>query len=266
MFRTVHLDGVRCDGGQHGGCQATCLIFWKEAWLKRVSGRDADAAKNGSPSTVGPSNRPGPGSSRCTEAAVLAASQVSGEPGNPGGTRYSCQATDLLEASVPLPWWDVRQYVRDLLTGNVRPWDMAKAGLISAFNALQRRRGGGTYPHVGKTDQTKTPTEKLDLQPGELVQIKSREEIFATLDPRKRNRGLSFDVEMVGYCGGTYRVLKRAETIIDERTGKMIRLPNDCIILEGVYCVGHLSRNRLFCPRAIYPFWREIWLRRVNTK
>src|SRR5579863_1131983 len=32
----VHLDGVRCDGGGHGGCQAACLIFWKEAWLKRV--------------------------------------------------------------------------------------------------------------------------------------------------------------------------------------------------------------------------------------
>src|SRR5690242_15574149 len=32
---SVHLDNVRCDGQQHGGCQAGCLIFWKEAWLKR---------------------------------------------------------------------------------------------------------------------------------------------------------------------------------------------------------------------------------------
>src|SRR5262245_8293306 len=30
---SVHLEGVRCDGGDHGGCQAGCLIFWKEAWL-----------------------------------------------------------------------------------------------------------------------------------------------------------------------------------------------------------------------------------------
>ena len=34
MANAVHLEDVRCDSGQaHGGCQAGCLIFWKEAWL-----------------------------------------------------------------------------------------------------------------------------------------------------------------------------------------------------------------------------------------
>src|SRR5215471_2056176 len=32
----VHLD-LRCDGKAYGGCQAGCLLFWKEAWLKPVS-------------------------------------------------------------------------------------------------------------------------------------------------------------------------------------------------------------------------------------
>lgn len=32
----VHLEGVRCDGGAHDGCQARCLMFWKEAWLRRA--------------------------------------------------------------------------------------------------------------------------------------------------------------------------------------------------------------------------------------
>ena len=34
----VHLE-LRCDGKAYGGCQAACLIFWKEAWLKRVNER-----------------------------------------------------------------------------------------------------------------------------------------------------------------------------------------------------------------------------------
>ena len=34
LVRCVHLD-VRCDGKAYGGCQAACLIFWKEDWLKR---------------------------------------------------------------------------------------------------------------------------------------------------------------------------------------------------------------------------------------
>src|SRR5262245_31670104 len=36
MLNTVHLEGLRCNGSAHGGCQAGCLLFWKEAWLLRV--------------------------------------------------------------------------------------------------------------------------------------------------------------------------------------------------------------------------------------
>ena len=37
---TVHLEH-RCDGRAYGGCQAGCLIFWKEAWLKHVDATDS---------------------------------------------------------------------------------------------------------------------------------------------------------------------------------------------------------------------------------
>ena len=83
------------------------------------------------------------------------------------------------------------------------------------------------------------------------------------LDRRNRNRGLVFDGEMVPYCGREFVVRERVTRLIDERTGKMIDLPRDCIMLEGVICSGHLSRERLFCPRSIPPYWREIWLERV---
>ena len=39
LSHAVHLD-LRCDGQAYGGCQAACLIFWKEAWLKRVGEED----------------------------------------------------------------------------------------------------------------------------------------------------------------------------------------------------------------------------------
>ena len=44
----------------------------------------------------------------------------------------------------------------------------------------------------------------------------------------------------------------------------MLRIPKDCIILEGSVCSGECSTGRWFCPREIYPFWREAWLRRVD--
>ena len=31
------LDDLRCSGGAHAGCQASCRLFWKEAWLRPAS-------------------------------------------------------------------------------------------------------------------------------------------------------------------------------------------------------------------------------------
>jgi hypothetical protein len=75
-----------------------------------------------------------------------------------------------------------------------------------------------------------------------------------------------FDREMLPFCGGTFRVRRRIHRFIDERAGgRMVELTkNDCVTLEGVVCSGDLSLRRWFCPRAIYPYWRECWLRRVE--
>jgi hypothetical protein len=51
--------------------------------------------------------------------------------------------------------------------------------------------------------------------------------------------------------------------ILDEKTGKMSRMKTASIILEGVFCQSRYSYCRMFCPRAIYSYWREIWLERV---
>lgn len=33
---TVFLEGVYCDGKRHSDCDRSCLLFWREAWLKRI--------------------------------------------------------------------------------------------------------------------------------------------------------------------------------------------------------------------------------------
>ncbi len=32
----VILEGVRCSGSAHDGCQKACMIFWRKAWLRKV--------------------------------------------------------------------------------------------------------------------------------------------------------------------------------------------------------------------------------------
>ena len=108
-------------------------------------------------------------------------------------------------------------------------------------------------------------TERLDLQPGEFVRVRSPEEIARTLDSKGSNRGLSFDREMLRYCGQTMRVKARVDHIIDETSGRMIHIKRDAIILEGGVCTGDCSTNRWFCPRQIHAYFREGWLERIEA-
>jgi hypothetical protein len=60
-------------------------------------------------------------------------------------------------------------------------------------------------------------------------------------------------------------VLRRIEHIVNEKTGKMVHLKNDAVILEEVVCHSRVINNcRRFCPRSVYLYFREIWLERVG--
>ncbi|MET3522360.1 hypothetical protein [Mesorhizobium abyssinicae] len=273
----IHLENLRCDGSAFGGCQAACLIFWKEAWLKPVDMPSTDETIKLR------SNEEG-----CTEADVLAGTRAKNQPFS-GGPRYSCQATELLEATTRLPWWDVRQYLEDYASGNASAWRLT-VGLIYAavfscyyylrrlgltrlsvgvswgYDKVQRLYGGVPFPRYrGSIPAGRpVPTIKLDLQPGELIRVKSYEEILETLDTDNKSVGLTFDAEMVPYCGHTFRVRSRVTTFVNEKTGLINKLRGPAVILEKVWCNSRYSDCRMQCPRAVYPWWREVWLERAS--
>jgi hypothetical protein len=271
LDRSVHLEGTRCDGSAHGGCEAECNIFWNEAWLKPAS--EAGARKPAATREVG-----------CTDeqlrAAIHARNSGQGE-GNP--IRYRCQATQLPEATQLLPWWNVRQYWLDFTTGNFSLGHVLKvltlAGArqllhlpfghriaVGISNGMHRLLTGKPMPRVAGTIPAgkPTPSDPLNVQPGEWVQVKPPAEIAVTLNTNNKNRGMWFDSEQVVYCGGTFKVRRRVRQIVNENTGEMMQMQNPCITLEGSLCSGDFSEHRLLCPRAITGYWREIWLQRTN--
>jgi hypothetical protein len=265
MVDSVFLQDLRCDGANHGGCQADCLIFWKEAWLKRVGDKSVSLAPRPSPGTL------------CTLDTLLQSTNAN-SPDTSSTPIYSCQATRLLEFTSNLPWWDLRQHVRDITSRNLKPEcggpsksdrvletvlsaiTVLRGLMISTFNAIQARRHTSRYPFIEGTT-AKAPPGNLNLRRGELVKIKSKEEIIATLNDSNRNRGLLFEGEMLRHCNGIYKVRRRVNRIIDEKTGKMLDMKNPCIILEDVFCQGDYHN---YCPRAIYSYWREGWLERAS--
>jgi hypothetical protein len=218
----------------------------------------------------------------CTEQAVWAGTRAAGNAESPEEPRYVCQSTNLVHATQPLPSWDVRQYLEDFTSGNANVGRLLSTLVFSAYSTLvdsgvglgaalrwiydrfQILRGGPVYPaRPGQVPAgMPTPSARLHLKAGERVRVKSYREILATLNDKSHNRGLYFDPEHVVFCGGTFEVLDRVERIIDERSGRMLHLKGDAIILKDVVCQARYARCRKLCPRAIYPYWREIWLER----
>src|SRR5262249_45933059 len=98
---SVHLQGLRCDGSVQGRWEAGCLVFWKEAWLKR-----ADAGLtvlNGAARPVSARNGAQPISGCRSVSQLVELGQTESASGEPV---YNCQATELLNFTSPLPWWD----------------------------------------------------------------------------------------------------------------------------------------------------------------
>ena len=277
LERTVHLEDIRCDGAAHGQCMAACMIYWKEAWLRPVT--DTDAVPAGRTAIRHAS------SAGCSEDDLQTATLVDAR-GQAGEPVYVCQATELPKFTKPLSPWDIRQYVEDYRSGNVKSLaEMAPRFIYRAYDNLinlgigwgpilrwcydtfQGIRGG--IPHPGRVGTipagTKTPEGVLNLQPGELVRVNDYHASLDTIDVNGRNRGMSFSAEMVPYCGGTFRVKGLVNRLIDEKTGKMLVMKNSCVILDGVICQARYNKKMIFCPRATYPYWREIWLERVAS-
>jgi hypothetical protein len=101
----------------------------------------------------------------------------------------------------------------------------------------------------------------LNLQPSDLIRIRSKEEIKLTLDRWNQFRGCSFMPEMSPYCGTTQRVLKPVNRFVDERDGRAKRAKG-IILLEGVNCQG--TEDFGPCDRFCYFFWREEWLEKIS--
>jgi hypothetical protein len=231
----VLLAGLRCDGGAHGGCQASCYLLWKTAWLKPVPS-DAEQLDD-------------------HRADLAEMRTVSDEQTAPSS--YTCQFTQQTAASRPLSRWDVRQDLRPLLTGNLTVGAFCVGMLTRVFNRIERLRGGSGYPPLSRGALKRTPLPRYAISPGDTVRVLGSERIAATLDEGSRNRGLWFDQEMIKHCGQHCRVSRRIDRIIDISTGRILAMRTPCLVLEGVDSSGEFLR---FWPQHEYLYWREVWL------
>lgn len=253
MNDAVYLEDLRCDGCAHGGCQAECRFYWKEQWLEPDDG----------------STRRPPDTVEVEEARKWLAARTRQDG------RFVCQATEAHAATLgPIPVSSLHQYVREIREGNIGWLELLRVGgraLASRFGPKLGLMGVLPQKWVprwmhGEIVGQHESGDRLNLQPGEWVEVRSREEIARTLAANGKNKGLAFSFpEMLPLVGKRFRVRGRVERIIDETTGRMIEMKHDCVTLDGTCCTGEYAAGRWFCWRGIYPYWREAWLKRIET-
>jgi hypothetical protein len=235
----VTLDGVRCTGDAHDGCQKACLIFWREAWLRRADDTPSSAAK-----TLDAKERLGK---------LVATSSNS--------TTFYCQASELAKATDVLTRQKrLETYIAGFVTGNFSTTRMIGDVVIWAFWRIRRAFFGVYARGTGRS----IAAEDLGLQPGEWVEVKPMSSIKDTLNERGENRGLYFSPDMRLLCGRRFKVKSRIDQIIVDGTGEQRRLRNT-VCLEGSTCgCAYMGFGMGGCSRCEVTYWRESWLYRVD--
>ena len=117
---------------------------------------------------------------------------------------------------------------------------------------------------VGNNGDTSMPVSGIraePLMPGDMVRVKSLEDIKATLNHLGQSRGCAFIADiMTPYCGTVQRVLKPMERFVDERDLRVKRCKG-LVLLDGVMCEGTTVFGS--CDRSCFMFWREEWLEKL---
>jgi hypothetical protein len=131
--------------------------------------------------------------------------------------------------------------------------------------ALLRATKNRNLPHkpnkVNKHVETKSNFKILSLKKGDLVKIRSVEEINKTLNDKSRFQGCEFMNTMWQFCGQKFMVLKRVDKILDPWTNKLRKCKN-LVILEGLMCHGDPT-HAASCDRTCLYYWNEAWLEKT---
>jgi len=142
---------------------------------------------------------------------------------------------------------------RSVNARQVRVLKMKSGHLIDRFLKLMGRSD--------KLSPSKTSSTTSSLKAGDLVRVRSRAEIQATLNPWGQLKGCMFMPEMLPYCSTTQRVLKRLERFVDERDYH-VKKSQGIVLLGGLNCQGTSDYGR--CDRNCFYFWREEWLEKID--
>ncbi|MEZ5923171.1 MAG: hypothetical protein R3D57_02185 [Hyphomicrobiaceae bacterium] len=96
---------------------------------------------------------------------------------------------------------------------------------------------------------------------GDWIEVRSKEEILATLDKSGRRDGLPFMPEMLEFCGRRMRISSSAHKTCGPVQGRYVALQTKDIVHLGNRCSGAAHGG---CQNACQFFWHTAWLKGIE--
>lgn len=227
------LDDLRCNNvgeSSQPKCNRSCYFLWHEGWIEDVASANPHETKKKLP------NKP------CD----MAKEKIQPIKGIP-----FCQLTNIHDLAQKNSWFN------DILQMCTKILRTGKRTLKFALNRVYRK----LRPHTVTESQKEHISEYI--QEGDIVRVKSRDEISRLLDDRDKYKRLLFIDEMYEFCDKEYKVLKLIDVFYDETQNKMCRSKN-VVILENVTCSGRQRLYRMKCDRNCFFFWHTAWLKKIQ--
>lgn len=104
---------------------------------------------------------------------------------------------------------------------------------------------------------------KRGFKAGDWVEVRSKDEILATLDERGCVDGMPFMPEMLRYCGQRLRVFKAGHKTCDSTYYGLGRRMKNTVFLENLRCDGEAHGG---CQARCLLFWNTAWLKHPAAK
>ncbi len=92
------------------------------------------------------------------------------------------------------------------------------------------------------------------LKEGDVVRVRSKEQILQTLDNRMKLGGCYFMDGMWQFCGREMVVEKRVNCFFDELSRKIYK-PHDVVLLRDARCHGRVPCQAHTCQRSCLCLW-----------
>jgi hypothetical protein len=131
--------------------------------------------------------------------------------------------------------------------------------LVRKFRWYKKRMLQSLRPNSKTGNISQVNQEQI--QPGDIVRVRSKAEIGRVLNRFRKTRGCTFQVGMYEYCDKEFKVVKKVDYFFDETKQKMCKC-NGIYLLDGAICRGKTAYLAP-CGRNCFFFWQASWLEKV---